>query len=160
VHWQPSRIRIDGWLSRSEARTQCGLLGFERRVTELAELATLEKSRYQMFLAAGRSGLIHKTKVTQQLVKCMRNQRSTMKSRSVCATTEMRNRGIQSDEIETISQQKATDEQRLLLANSRHDQDFSSSRLEASRQMAAARDIALRQGWLWQGPFKDHPCRP
>lgn len=87
MRWQLSRIRIDGWLSRSEARTQCGLLGFERRVTELAELATLEKSRYQMFLAAGRSGLIHKTKVTQQLVKCMRNQRSTMKSRSVCATT-------------------------------------------------------------------------
>ena len=54
-------------------------------------------------------------------------------------------RGIQSDEIETISQQKATDEQRLILATTRHDQEFSSSRMEASRQMAAARDIALRR---------------
>ena len=53
--------------------------------------------------------------------------------------------GVQSDELETLSHQKTSDEQRLLMAQSRHDQDFSSSRVEASKQMAAARDIALRQ---------------
>ena len=53
--------------------------------------------------------------------------------------------GVQSDELETLSRQKTSDEQRLLMAQSRHDQDFSSSRVEASKQMAAARDIALRQ---------------
>lgn len=81
--------------------------------------------------------------------------------------------GVQSDELETLSRQKTSDEQRLLMAQSRHDQDFSSSRVEASKQMAAARDIALRQipdgrdenTCVWplaiphlQNPSKDTSC--
>lgn len=143
---QSLQRQLQGFLSLDASQVGSGVLKARQLVQGLAELQRDEES--SDFLRSLEESQRRCESVNREMVRQVQKHEELVRALAALKDTNRRlveQIRIQSDEIETISQQKATDEQRLLLANSRHDQDFSSSRLEASRQMAAARDIALRR---------------